>query len=295
MIKQGQHFITCKNFSKDEILNILLDILDFDLGDPKTFEIADQKKVIANLFYEPSTRTNSSFYAAEKYLGHEVLNINNVVYSSVSKGETLEDTIMTLQNYVHCIVLRHPEMGAAHKAARISRIPIINAGDGVGEHPTQTLLDLYTIFNKFKTIDGLNITLIGDLRYGRTIHGLVDVLHLFDTQVNLVSPESLKLPVEYLKDHNVQYSELNKELLENSDVLYMTRVQKERGAIVSAGTYAFTEKNAEQLNENAIVMHPLPRLEEIPTWFDSDPRAKYFEQMKNGLIVRKYILKKILS
>jgi aspartate carbamoyltransferase catalytic subunit len=296
MIKPGQHFITCKNFSKEEILEILNDILEYDAGDPKTFDDnVMKKKMVANLFYEPSTRTNSSFYAAEKYLGHEVLNINNVIYSSVSKGESLEDTILTLQNYVDCIVLRHPETGAAHRAARISSIPIINAGDGIGEHPTQTLLDLYTIFKKFKTIDGLNLILMGDLKYGRTIHGLISVLHLFNTNIKLVSPASLKLPVEYHREEDEIFTDLNHDILENSDVLYLTRVQKERGAIMSAGTYSFNEDDALSLNANAIVMHPLPRLEELPTWFDSDPRAKYFEQMKNGLVVRKYLLEKILK
>lgn len=297
MICRGQHFITCDDYTEETFSDLLLDIFKTDTGDPKKFEIGNQRKFVANLFYEPSTRTNSSFYAAEKYLGYEVLNINQVIYSSVSKGESFEDTIRSIQTYVDCIILRHPESGAARRAALISEVPIINAGDGVGEHPTQTVLDMYTIFKHFKKrkISDLTVTLVGDLKYGRTVHGLIKILHLYGCKVNLVSPESLKLPYEFLKKTDNQYSEMNEDNLRDTDVLYLTRVQKERGAIISAGLYSFDEKHSKILNSDAIVMHPLPRLEELPTWFDNDSRAKYFEQMKNGLITRKYILKKILQ
>jgi len=294
MIEKGQHFITFDIYDKEQIILILNDIFSQDLGNPKTFEVGNKKKFVTNLFYEPSTRTNSSFYAAEKFIGCEVLNINNVVYSSVSKGESFEDTIRSLQTYADCIVLRHPDTGSAKIAAEISEVPIINAGDGIGEHPTQTLLDLYTVFKHYRRIDNLTFTLVGDLKYGRTIHGLIKALHKFDCTINLISPDSLKLPIEYQKkSHNV-YDNFNDDVLKNTDVLYLTRVQKERGAIISAGTYSFNHENSSKLNKKSIVMHPLPRVDELPTWFDDDPRAKYFEQMKNGLIVRKYILKKIL-
>lgn len=297
MIEKGKHFITCDGYTKDTFDLLMTDIFKSDIENPKKFEIGNKRKFVANLFYESSTRTNSSFYAAEKFLGFEVLNINGVVYSSVSKGETFEDTIRSIQTYADCIVLRHPETGAAKRASIISEVPIINAGDGIGEHPTQTVLDLYTIVKHFRKrkIEDLTITLVGDLKYGRTVHGLIKILHLYGCKINLVSPHQLKLPIELLRRDDNQFLNVTDEILKETDVLYLTRVQKERGAIISAGSYSLKEEHAKILNPNAIVMHPLPRMEELPTWFDNDPRAKYFEQMKNGLITRKYILKKILS
>lgn len=292
VLSKGDNFLSLKNYDKNDILKTLDAIKTYDDQNLKRF-IPNKKKLIANLFYEPSTRTSSSFYAAATYLGHEVLSINNVQYSSVAKGETLEDTVQTLACYVHAIVLRHPEQGAARRAANVSTVPIINAGDGVGEHPTQTLLDLYTIFKQHGILDGLSVTLMGDLMHGRTIHSLVDALALFDVNINLVSPEHLRLPGEYgvgLKRN--EYLSLEKFIAATTDVLYMTRVQRERGA---TGTYSFTREDAQNLPQHAIVMHPLPRVDELPNWFDTDPRAKYFQQMSNGLAVRKYLLGEILG
>ena len=292
MIKQGRHFITLNNYTKTSIMLLLDRIRKSESGTLKLFQETNNKKLICNLFYEPSTRTSSSFYAAAKYLGHEVLSINNVQYSSVSKGETLEDTIRTLGSYTHCIVLRHPEVGSALRATEVSDVPIINAGDGVGEHPTQTLLDLYTIYKEYQTLDGLTITVMGDLKFGRTVHSLVNVLKMFDCKVNLVSPPNLQLPMDYSDPSFASFNELNYSVLQESDVLYITRVQAERGAWAS---YKFEEGDVEHLNQRCIVMHPLPRVDELPTWFDKDPRARYFEQMSNGLAVRKFLLKEILS
>ena len=171
-------------------------------------------------------------------------------------------------------------------------MPIINAGDGIGEHPTQTLLDLYTIYKEFKELDQLTVTLMGDLKYGRTIHSLIQALDLFDVQINLIGPHDLKLPSKYYKNEYEESTVLTESIALATDVLYITRVQKERGAI---GDYAFTEKDAENLPETCIVMHPLPRNEELGDWFDSDPRAVYFDQMSNGLAVRKYLLAEILG
>ena len=291
MLSKSSHFISLKDYTKQDILAILETVRTFDDQNLKRF-IPNKRKLIANLFYEPSTRTSSSFYAAATYLGHEVLSINNVQYSSVAKGETLEDTIRTLASYVHCIVLRHPEEGAAERASLVSTVPVINAGDGVGEHPTQTLLDLYTIYKHYGRLDGLTVSLMGDLKHGRTIHSLVQALDLFDVRINLIGPTKLRLPPELYKKSYLESIELTENLAMITDVLYMTRVQRERGA---RGNYAFTKLDAENLPPNSIVMHPLPRVDELPNWFDSDPRAKYFEQMSNGLAVRKFLLDKILG
>jgi aspartate carbamoyltransferase len=291
VLSKSSHFISLKDYTKQDILTILETVRTFDDQNLKRF-IPNKRKLIANLFYEPSTRTSSSFYAAATYLGHEVLSINNVQYSSVAKGETLEDTIRTLASYVHCIVLRHPEEGAAERAAQVSTVPVINAGDGVGEHPTQTLLDLYTIYKHYGRLDGLTVSLMGDLKHGRTIHSLVKALDNFDVKINLIGPTKLKLPSELYKKSYLESIELTENLAMITDVLYVTRVQRERGA---QGNYTFTKLDAENLPDNSIVMHPLPRVDELPDWFDSDPRAKYFEQMSNGLAVRKFLLDKILG
>jgi len=291
VLSKSSHFISLKDYTKQDILTILETVRTFDDQNLKRF-IPNKRKLIANLFYEPSTRTSSSFYAAATYLGHEVLSINNVQYSSVAKGETLEDTIRTLASYVHCIVLRHPEEGAAERASLVSTVPVINAGDGVGEHPTQTLLDLYTIYKHYGRLDGLTVSLMGDLKHGRTIHSLVQALDLFNVKINLIGPTKLRLPPELYKKSYLESTELTENLAMTTDVLYMTRVQRERGA---QGNYAFTKLDAENLPPNSIVMHPLPRVDELPNWFDTDPRAKYFEQMSNGLAVRKFLLDKILG
>ena len=253
---------------------------------------SEYKKILANLFYEPSTRTSSSFFSAMTRLGHTVLPINEVVYSSVTKGETLEDTIRTLSSYVDIIVLRHPSVGAAKAAARVSSVPIINAGDGVGEHPTQTLLDLYTIWRKFRRINDLTITLMGDLKNGRTVHSLISVLHdLYNVNINLVSPDNLQLP-EYLDKGMPKSTLLTEDICKTTDVLYMTRVQQERGSV---GEYKLTQAHVALLKKTMIVMHPFPRQNEIPTWFDTDLRAYYFKQIQNGLYVRMAILSEILD
>ena len=264
------------------------------------------KKILANLFYEPSTRTSSSFFSAMTRLGHAVLPINEVIYSSVTKGETLEDTIKTLSSYVDIIGLRHPFVGASKAAARVSSVPIINAGDGIGEHPTQTLLDLYTIWRKFKHINNLTITLMGDLKNGRTVHSLVNVLrNLYDVNINLVSPDNLQLPY-YLAnaawrnfdgssaayDHLPKSTSLTESICKTTDVLYMTRVQKERGSV---GKYTLTKDHVDLFKKNMIVLHPFPRQNEIPTWFDTDRRAYYFKQIQNGLYVRMAILSEIIN
>ena len=259
------HLVSIENLVQDDIDILFYRVQDIKHGLNK-FKNHLHDKILANLFYEPSTRTSSSFAAAMYRLGGNVISINDVNYSSVSKGENLEDTIRTMGCYSDIIVLRSRTSGDAHIAASVSEVPIINAGDGTGEHPTQTLLDLYTIQENFGRIKDLTITFVGDIVNGRTVHSLSKVLK--NCQVNYCDTYDLdKLP--------------------KSDVYYLTRVQKERG---SKGSYQLTKEHVEQMPEDCIVMHPFPRNNEIPKWFDDDPRAKYFEQMKNGLFVRMALL-----
>jgi aspartate carbamoyltransferase catalytic subunit len=269
-----------------------------------TFDLL-KGKILANLFYEPSTRTSSSFTSAMERLGGSVIPINEVRYSSVSKGESLPDTVRTLECYADVIVLRHPEVGASALAARYARKPIINAGDGVGEHPTQALLDLFTIEQELRRVDGLTITMLGDLKYGRTVHSLSRLLSLFKIRLNYVSPQILRMPAELiaeLKGRGVPQTEdtsLDKFLAE-TDVLYVTRVQKERFENLEdyekvKGAYVITPETLQSAKEQMIVMHPLPRVGEISMEVDNDPRAAYFRQMEYGLYVRMALLAMVLG
>ena len=262
-------------------------------------------KILASVFYEPSTRTSSSFTSAMERLGGSVIPINEVRYSSVSKGESLPDTIRTLECYADVIVLRHPETGSAALAAQYARKPIINAGDGVGEHPTQALLDLFTIQAELGHLDGLTVTMLGDLKYGRTVHSLARLLTLFNARINYVSPEILRMPPEIIAEvaqtgtQQAEYGSLG-EVLPQTDVLYVTRVQKERFANpddyeLVKGTYVIDPAVMSAAKDDMIVMHPLPRVGEISMDFDDDPRAAYFRQMEYGLYVRMALLAMVLG
>tara|TARA_R110000787_G_scaffold6681_9_gene23108 strand:- start:767 stop:1675 length:909 start_codon:yes stop_codon:yes gene_type:complete len=248
-------------------------------------------KSLVNLFYEPSTRTSSSFYAAMTRLGGAVIPINEVNYSSVTKGETLEDTIRTLECYADAIVMRHYDDDASERAAAVASVPIINAGSGAAEHPTQALLDLYTIQKERGWVDGLTVTMMGDLKYGRTVHSLTKLLRLYNTKLRFVSPEQLRLPPDYLNDGDEQFDDLD-EAIEDTDVLYVTRVQKERlsDSIAIDFSYAVTRDHMNRAKPDMVLMHPLPRVGEIPTELDSDPRSAYFRQMRYGLHVRMALL-----
>ncbi len=262
-------------------------------------------KILANLFYEPSTRTSSSFTAAMERLGGSVIPISEVRYSSVSKGESLPDTVRTLEAYADVIVLRHPEVGSAELAAKYARKPIINAGDGVGEHPTQALLDLFTIQQEIGSIDGQTVTMVGDLKYGRTVHSLARLLTLFNIKLNYVSPEILRMPehiIEEVKQKGIeQHAYFNlEEVIGESDVLYVTRVQKERFSDNSEyesvkDAFVISHETLEMAKEEMIVMHPLPRVGEITMEVDEDPRAAYFRQMEYGLYVRMALLAMVLG
>ena len=269
-----------------------------------TFDLL-KGKILANLFYEPSTRTSSSFTSAMERLGGSVIPINEVRYSSVSKGESLPDTVRTLECYADVIVIRHPESGSAALAAKYARKPIINAGDGIGEHPTQALLDLFTIVSELGKVDGLTVTMLGDLKYGRTVHSLARLLSQFIVKINYVSPEILRMPPEIiseLKDKGVSQSEYNTldSVLPKTDVLYVTRVQKERFENQDEyesvkGAYVITPEVMQQAKDKMIVMHPLPRVGEISMDMDDDPRAAYFRQMEYGLFVRMALLAMVLG
>lgn len=302
----GQHILSVAQFSRSDLEDVFAVAAEMRTMVERvgTFDLL-KGKILANLFYEPSTRTSSSFTAAMERLGGSVIPINEVRYSSVSKGESLPDTVRTLETYSDVIVIRHPETGSAAIAARYSRKPIINAGDGIGEHPTQALLDLFTIHEELGRVDGLTVTLLGDLKYGRTVHSLARLLALYNVRLNFVAPESLSMPValiEELQQRGVSQSQSpNLDLvLPDTDVLYVTRVQKERfenpeayEAVKSA--YVITPETLSYAKEQMIVMHPLPRVGEISMEVDDDPRAAYFRQMEYGLYVRMALLAMVLG
>ena len=270
-----------------------------------TFDLL-KGKILANLFYEPSTRTSSSFTAAMERLGGSVIPINEVKYSSVTKGESLTDTVRTLECYADVIVLRHPETGSAAIAAKAARKPVINAGDGTGEHPTQALLDTFTIMEELGRLDKLTVTMLGDLKYGRTVHSLARLLSQFsNVKLNYVSPDILRMPREVMDEvsqKGVPQAEFNSldTVLPETDVLYVTRVQKERfedpadyEKVKSA--YVIDPDIMKAAKQEMAVMHPLPRVGEISVDFDDDPRAAYFRQMEYGLYVRMALLAMVLG
>jgi aspartate carbamoyltransferase len=262
-------------------------------------------KILANLFYEPSTRTSSSFMAAMLRLGGQVIPINNVQYSSVTKGESLPDTVRTLESYSDVIVIRHPEVGSAATAARYASKPVINAGDGVGEHPTQALLDLYTIVEALGSVHGLKVAMVGDLKFGRTVHSLTKLLVNYPVEFVFVSPEILRMPKDVLdvvdaSGHRYEEREDVHEIIGGVDVLYVTRVQKERFTDLAEydtvkDRYVVDPELMIRAQERMIVMHPLPRVNEISYAVDSDPRAAYFRQMRNGMYIRMALLAAVLG
>ncbi|MDO8513830.1 MAG: aspartate carbamoyltransferase [bacterium] len=265
-----------------------------------------QDKVIACLFFEPSTRTRFSFETAALKLGAKVISSENAgQFGSSSKGETLEDTIRVVNGYADAIVMRHYIQGAARRAARVSEVPIINAGDGAGEHPTQALLDFYTMRKELGKIEGLRIALVGDLLYGRTVHSLLNLAMLYKScQFFLISPPRLAVPQKIraeMQARGVKFRELQDfgEILGKIDVLYMTRVQKERFASENdynqvKDVYQVDKALLRKLNKQAIIMHPLPRITEIAPEVDHDKRAAYFRQAKNGLYLRMAILEMLV-
>jgi len=302
----GMDILSVKQFSRadlDYIFGVAHEMREM-VERVGTFDLL-KGKILANLFYEPSTRTSSSFTSAMERLGGSVIPINEVRYSSVSKGESLPDTVRTLECYADVIVLRHPELGASALAAQYARKPIINAGDGVGEHPTQALLDLFTIVSELGQAENLTVTMLGDLKYGRTVLSLSRLLSLYTVRLNYVSPDILRMPAEIIEELNevhVPQAEYNtlEQVLPVTDVLYVTRVQKERfddqdeyESVKSA--FVITPEIMQHAKDHMIVMHPLPRVGEISMEVDSDPRAAYFRQMEYGLYVRMALLAMVLG
>ena len=264
------------------------------------------RRVLAALFYEPSTRTSASFIAAMARLGGGVIPITQgVQFSSVSKGESLPDTVRTLEQYADVIVLRHPVVGSAQIAADAAAVPVMNAGDGAGEHPTQALLDLYTIQSELGTIDGLHIAMVGDLRFGRTVHSLTKLLMNYDVKLTFVSPEILRLPLNLMNDirdagRDVRETYNVAESIGEVDVLYVTRVQKERFTDLAQyeevkDFFAITPEIMAAARRDMILLHPLPRITEIAPEVDTDPRAAYFRQVQNGMFLRMALLAAVLG
>jgi len=310
----GKDILSVKQFNQDDlqyIFEVAHEMREM-VARVGTFDLL-KGKILANLFYEPSTRTSSSFTAAMERLGGSVIPINEVHYSSVSKGESLPDTVRTLECYADVIVLRHPEVGASALAAKYACKPIINAGDGVGEHPTQALLDMFTIVEELgdpntpiaDELNGLTVTMLGDLKYGRTVHSLARLLSLYNVKLNYVAPHVVAMPREILAEIDAkeipqaEYATLD-EALPDTDVLYVTRIQKERFANMDEyesvkNAYIISPETLKAAKQKMIVMHPLPRVGEITMEVDDDPRAAYFRQMEYGLYVRMALLAMVLG
>ena len=294
--------ISIRDFSKDEILHILDVAKEFEKNREQNFLAG---KVIACLFFEPSTRTRLSFEAAIYRLGAKVIGFSDTKNTSVSKGETLEDTIKIVSNYVDMIVMRHPNEGAAAIAASVSPVPVVNAGDGSNQHPTQTLLDMYSIMQTQGHLDNLTINMVGDLKYGRTVHSLSEAMSDFNPSYIFTAPEELKMPHKYidmLKEKNIPFQETDslEAHINDCDILYMTRVQQERFPSKEdydrvKDTYILSASMLKNVKENMKILHPLPRVNEINTDVDDTPYAYYFQQARNGMFVRMAVISYLLG
>lgn len=299
---KNRSLVSITDYNKEEI-NYILDLAEEFEKDQRQQIL--NKHVVASIFFEPSTRTRLSFESAVQYLGGRIIGFASADTSSVRKGESLKDTILTVSNYSDLIVMRNPLDGSARYASEVSPVPIINAGDGANQHPTQCLLDLYSIRKTQGTLDNIDIVMVGDLKYGRTVHSLVQALSLFGATFHFVSPESLKMPSAvktWVKNANLdyhQYTDLS-EAIPKADILYMTRVQGERfpdPLEYERVKNAYILKNSmlDNSKENMRVLHPLPRVNEINEDVDSNPKAYYFQQAKNGVYVRQALIAAILG
>lgn len=297
-----KNLISIRDFSKDEILHILDLAKEFEADREQNFLAG---KVVACLFFEPSTRTRLSFEAAVNRLGARVIGFPDNRNTSQSKGETLEDTIKIVSNYADMIVMRHPQQGAADIAASVASVPVVNAGDGINQHPSQTLLDLYAIMKTQGRLDGLNIDMVGDLKYGRAVHSLVDALMDFNPSFTFTSPDELLMPrkyIELLDEKKIAYKEV-KDIeygLDKCDILYMTRVQRERFPEIAEydkvkDSYRLTASMLSGVKPTMKVLHPLPRVNEIATDVDDTPYAYYFQQAGGGMYIRMAIISYLLG
>ena len=294
--------VSITDYSKEDILRIL-DLAEQFEKNPNTRLL--EGKLVATLFFEPSTRTRLSFETAVNRLGGRVIGFSDASTSSSSKGESLKDTIKMVSNYVDLIIMRHPVEGAARYASEVASVPVINAGDGANQHPTQTMLDLYSIKKTQGKLTDLTLSMVGDLKYGRTVHSLLMAMRYFNPRYNFVSPPELRIPEQYrtfCKENGIEYHEYEdmNRILNESDILYMTRVQQERFTDPVEyekvrNTYSLHNNMLEGTKNNLRILHPLPRLTEIAEDVDNNPKAYYFEQAKNGVYARQAVICSILG
>ena len=294
--------VSIEDYTKDEILEVLKLASAFEENPNQRLL---EGKVVASLFFEPSTRTRLSFETAINRLGGRIVGFSDASSSSVTKGETLKDTIKMVDNYCDLIVMRHPVEGAARYASEVAAHPVINAGDGANQPPSQTMLELYSIYKTQGTLENLTICMVGDLKYGRTVHSLLQAMSHFHPTFHFVAPESLQMPTAYklkLRELNISYYEHTEldEVIDQADILYMTRVQRERFADpleYEKVKNVYILKNAMLANakENMRILHPLPRVNEIDVDVDENPKAYYFEQARNGVFARQAIITKALG
>ncbi len=298
-----RNLISITDLSKSEILDLITTAQEFERNPNQRLL---EGKVVASLFFEPSTRTRLSFETAVNRLGGRVIGFSDASTSSQSKGESLKDTIMMVSNYADLIVMRHPLMGAARYASEISKVPIINAGDGANQHPTQTMLDLYPIQQTQGRLDNLTITMVGDLKYGRTVHSLLEAMHHFKPRFNFVACDVLQMPEQYkqfCREQCIPYTEtadFSADIINQSDIIYMTRVQRERFSDLMEyervkNLYTLTASMLKDGKPTMRVLHPLPRVTEIAQDVDDTPWAYYFEQARNGLYARQAIICRALG
>lgn len=299
---KGRNLISITDFSKEEYLEVL-DIAEGFEKNPKQHILGD--KVVATLFFEPSTRTRLSFESAANQLGARVIGFSDPGATSVQKGESLHDTIKMVSAYADIIVMRNPKEGSSRYASEVASVPVINAGDGANQHPTQCMLDLYSIRKTQGTLDNLNIAMVGDLKYGRTVHSLVQAMCNFNATFHLVSPEELKLPSSVkksIKDAGLKYYQYHeiRDIMGVADIIYMTRVQRERFSDLLEyervkDSCILTASMLEGCKPNMRILHPLPRVNEITTDVDKTPHAYYFQQAQNGVYVRQALIASILG
>lgn len=294
---EKNHFVTIADLSREEILYLISMAQEFEKHPNRELL---KGKVIATLFFEPSTRTRLSFETAANRLGARVIGFADPKVTSGTKGETLKDTILMVGNYADAIAMRHHIEGAAQYASEVSPVPIINAGDGAHMHPSQCLLDLYSIYKTQGTLDNLNIYLVGDLKYGRTVHSLITAMRHFNPTFHFIAPEELAMPQEYkmyCHEHGINYVEhtdFNEQIISDADIIYMTRVQKERFSDLMEyervkDVYIMRRDMLSLCKDNMKILHPLPRVNEIAYDVDDDPHAYYIQQAKNGLYAREAI------
>ncbi len=294
--------ISIHDFSKDEMLHILDMAAKFEAN---PFQTILKGKVVACIFFEPSTRTRLSFETAANRLGARIIGFSDADNTSVSKGETLKDTIKMVSNYADLIIMRHPLEGSARYASEVSGVPVINAGDGANQHPSQTLLDLYSIFKTQGRLSNLSINMVGDLKYGRTVHSLLQAMSHFSPLFTFTAPDELMMPQEYKKyllSKGISYRETKEltEYLNDTDILYMTRVQQERFLDPIEyervkNVYSLNASMLDGCRSNMRILHPLPRVNEISTDVDSSEHAYYFEQARNGVFTRMAIIAYLLG